>query len=182
MADLMDVMQPAYLGDAETAATEAQTLAARAAAFGPRDTVAAWATYVHGEVLIDLDPPRAQDFLDEALDRRPPGRRPLPDGRHLRLGCLATCSAWRPSRGCPLYVDVIDHWFTAGDWTHQWTTMRNIVDLLARLEAYEPLRSCSEHSTPEPPRRPASVRNCSAPKPSATWSPPSSHPTTRARL
>ena len=35
-----------------------------------------------------------------------------------------------------MYVEVIEHWFSAGDWTHQWTTMRNIADLLDRLEAY----------------------------------------------
>ena len=54
------LLKLAYEGDLDSAVTEAADLAARAAAFGPRDTVAAWATYAHGEVLIDLDPQRAQ--------------------------------------------------------------------------------------------------------------------------
>ncbi|MDN5931938.1 MAG: hypothetical protein L0I24_12890 [Pseudonocardia sp.] len=31
------------------------------------------------------------------------------------------------------YREVIDHWATAGNWTHQWTTLRNLADLLRRL-------------------------------------------------
>jgi hypothetical protein len=28
---------------------------------------------------------------------------------------------------------VIEHWHQAGNWTQQWTTLRNVIDLLVRL-------------------------------------------------
>lgn len=36
------------------------------------------------------------------------------------------------------YREVIDYWATTGNWTHQWTTLRNLADLLRRLGDREP--------------------------------------------
>jgi hypothetical protein len=36
------------------------------------------------------------------------------------------------------YRELVDYWATAGDWTHQWTTLRNPADLLRRLGDPEP--------------------------------------------
>ncbi|MHA6779801.1 AfsR/SARP family transcriptional regulator [Pseudonocardia saturnea] len=36
------------------------------------------------------------------------------------------------------YREVVDHWAAAGNWTHQWTTLRNLADLLRRLGDPEP--------------------------------------------
>ena len=36
------------------------------------------------------------------------------------------------------YREVVDYWAVAGNWTHQWTTLRNLADLLRRLGDPEP--------------------------------------------
>jgi predicted ATPase/DNA-binding SARP family transcriptional activator len=36
------------------------------------------------------------------------------------------------------YREVIDHWAASGNWTHQWTTLRNLADLLRDLGDPEP--------------------------------------------
>jgi stage V sporulation protein SpoVS len=37
-----------------------------------------------------------------------------------------------------LFLEVVGHWRDRGDWTHQWTTLRNVVDLLVRMGRPEP--------------------------------------------
>lgn len=136
MAALMDVLRVAYLGETERSVAMSEQLAGSAAALGPAHPVAAWATYVRGEVLVDHDPARAAALLDEALERA------LEVGdRYLTGVTYVSAASTRARHGDPreaatLYVSAIDHWFAASDWTHQWTTVRNIVDLLVRLDAY----------------------------------------------
>ncbi len=43
-----------------------------------------------------------------------------------------------PYTACDLFSQVIDHWQRADNWTQQWITLRNVIDLLARLGADEP--------------------------------------------
>jgi ATP/maltotriose-dependent transcriptional regulator MalT len=136
LAELMEVLRVAYVGDVERAVALSRALEAPAAVLGPHDPVAAWATYVRGEVLVDEDPARAEVLLDQALERA----QSIGD-RYLTGVTYVSAASTRarhgdPRRAAELYVEVIEHWFAAGDWTHQWTTLRNIVDLLVRFEAY----------------------------------------------
>jgi hypothetical protein len=32
-----------------------------------------------------------------------------------------------------LFREVVEHWAAVGDWTHQWTSLRGVVDVLLRL-------------------------------------------------
>jgi hypothetical protein len=137
MSALMDTLRTAYEGDLETAEQQTAGLARAAAGMSRRDPVAAWATYVCGEVLIDRSPERAMQFLDQAIDRAQ-----LVGDRYLLGVTYVSAASLRARHGDPLdaarwYLDVIGHWFAAGDWTHQWTTMRNVVDLFSRVAAYD---------------------------------------------
>ena len=37
----------------------------------------------------------------------------------------------------PLFLEVLEHWRALGDWVHQWTTIRNVVDLLIRCGRFD---------------------------------------------
>src|SRR6185436_1625330 len=42
-----------------------------------------------------------------------------------------------PLMALRLFGDVIRHWRRVGGWTQQWLTLRNLLELLARLGAHE---------------------------------------------
>jgi hypothetical protein len=59
-----------------------------------------------------------------------------------------------PSLGLRLFDGVLQHWRQGGSWTQQWITLRNLVELLARLGAHEPaavLYGACTASTTSPP-------------------------------
>ncbi len=121
-----------YLGQAREAATLAGRLEGEAAAAG-EDVVSAWGAYVRGEVLLEADPPAAVAHLDRALERA------TEVGDRYLLGVtLVSAASVRGRYGTPdesvqLFRQAVEHWHHAGNWTHQWTTLRNLVVLLARL-------------------------------------------------
>jgi tetratricopeptide (TPR) repeat protein len=54
------------------------------------------------------------------------------------------------------YREVIDYFDRTGNWTHQWTTLRNLADLLRRLGDDEPaavLDAAADHAPDAPPVR-----------------------------
>ncbi len=61
-----------------------------------------------------------------------------------------------------LYEDVIRHWHRGGSWNQQWLTLRNLVDLLARLGADEPAAvlygACTASTTSPPSYGPEAYR------------------------
>jgi hypothetical protein len=72
---------------------------------------------------------------------------------------LVTLTSLRGRHGDPdqalrSFLDVIAHWHEAGNWTQQWTALRNLVHLLLRIERYEPgaelLAAIREASTAAP--------------------------------
>jgi hypothetical protein len=88
-------------------------------------------------VLIDSDPEQADELLAEALARA----RDL-DERYLSGVALVAAASARSRHGNPhdaaeLFGEVVRHWRDRDDWTHQWTTLRNVVDLLVRLDRSE---------------------------------------------
>jgi hypothetical protein len=42
-----------------------------------------------------------------------------------------------PSLALPLFRGIISRWRRMGVWHHQWTTLRNLVQLLLRTESWE---------------------------------------------
>ena len=43
----------------------------------------------------------------------------------------------RPGTALPLFRTIIDRWHDMGVWQHQWTTLRNLVQLLVRVRRHE---------------------------------------------
>ena len=96
------------------------------------EVTSAWSTYIYGETLIDVDPAHATELLLDALAA---GRRT--GDRYLTGVALTSAASVRTRHGdprdaVPLFCDVLEHWRQLGDWTHQWTVLRNLVDLLVR--------------------------------------------------
>ena len=112
-------------------------MAVRAAAHaGP--AVQAFAWYVKGECLAETETEAAVTIVEEAA------------------ALASDCGAWfvegvarltaaivRGRRGEPVdvvagYADLLRHWRRSGNWTQQWATLRNLVELLVQLEADDP--------------------------------------------
>lgn len=126
------VLTPAYRGDGSASTTLAEQMQSRAELAGA-DLVIAWARYLRGEALLDTHPAMAARQLQAALAGA--GR----NGDRYLAGVALVSAATVHSRhgelseALAMFADVINHWHRSGDWTHQWTTMRNVVDLLVRL-------------------------------------------------
>ena len=98
----------------------------------------AWSRYVLAEALGDDDPDGALELLAEALAlAEPVGDRFLEGVARVGIASLRA-RHHSPRDVLSAFPDVIGHWRRAGDWTHQWTTLRNLVPLLVRLDADEP--------------------------------------------
>ena len=136
-AQLHDTLALAYSQQRQAALDTAAAMRATADAFGnPHQQ--AWSRYVHAEACGDHDPDAALALLAEARTLAAPVRDRLLEG--VARVAIATLRARHHSPRAALasFPDVIAHWRRAGDWTHQWTTLRNLVPLLVHLEADEP--------------------------------------------
>ncbi len=121
-----------YCGDVAGGLRTADELRIRAEDAGD-ELGAAWMRYIQGELVLDTDPERAGIVLTQALEV---GRR-LGD-RYLTGVALVSAASvlsrhGEPTEAAALFGDVVEHWRQAGDWTHQWTTIRNVTDLLTRM-------------------------------------------------
>jgi hypothetical protein len=100
--------------------------------------VAAWCDFTEGELLASSQPQRALELVDRMVDEA--------DRAGWRFGGgvgRLTASSLRarvadPADAIPGFERLIRHWERLGDETHQWTTLRNLVELLTRLGAYAP--------------------------------------------
>jgi predicted ATPase/DNA-binding SARP family transcriptional activator len=132
-ADVVASLLLAYGGELENAAATADKLRSDADLAGNL-VLAAWATYTQAEARLDTEPEHAMDLLDDALNlARASG------DRYLTGVALVSAASVRSRHGDPrealqLFRDVVLHWHSSGNWLHQWTTLRNLVDLLVRLE------------------------------------------------
>jgi hypothetical protein len=98
-------------------------------------TALGWASYAAAEAVSAEDPDRATELLTRSRAHAAAGR-----DRYLAGVALVALAALHGRHGDPaaalqLSADVIDHWHRAGNWTQQWTTLRNVVELLVRLGA-----------------------------------------------
>jgi predicted ATPase/DNA-binding SARP family transcriptional activator len=124
-------------GDLQTAfavTSEARSVAASA----ENPTTMALILYSEGESLLEHDPVRALEPIMGALEH-------AVAADNLFMAGLARMSSTslRGRHGDPyaalrLFEDVIGHWRLGGSWAQQWLTLRNLVELLARLGADEP--------------------------------------------
>ena len=74
--------------------------------------------------------------------------------------CSARGRSSDPHAAIAPFRDAIDHWSRVGDRTHQWTTLRNLADLLRRLGDDEPadLLDAASDRAPDAPARGARPR------------------------
>jgi hypothetical protein len=127
----------AYGGDTEAAIERGEaTLGVARRLDCPSAT--AWGLYHLGEMLLDRDPARALDLLDES--------RALAAGvGHAFLTGIAGTSATTlrarhadPAQALRDFPEIIDLWDRAGNWTQQWTMLRSLIATLVRLGRDEP--------------------------------------------
>ncbi|MBB2922147.1 BTAD domain-containing putative transcriptional regulator [Cellulomonas cellasea] len=129
----------AYAGDRPAAHAELARHRALLDASVPdlSSTALGWFAYAEGELDLDADPDRAARSLGRAVA--------LADSVGDRyLGGVARVSATsvrgrhgEPREALVAFEDVVGWWLERGDRTHLLTTLRNLVDLLRRLDAPE---------------------------------------------
>ena len=93
----------------------------------------AFARYCEGEVHLDRQPDAAAAALEEAVQLARSVDNQLVYG--VSLVCLASLQGrrGRSDRALPLFREAVAHWCRLGNHTHQLTTLRNLVELLAQL-------------------------------------------------
>lgn len=100
-------------------------------------TVRASYHLLEGEVWLDAEPQRAETALVDAVEvARSVGNRFVEGVARVSLASLQARRG--DTQALTSFADSIAHWRRAGDWVHQWTTLRNLVVLLVRLGVCEP--------------------------------------------
>lgn len=136
LPELMGPLVTAYRGDPAGAYREAAALEEWAVRLGS-GPIRAWTRYLRGEALLDTDPETSLELFDAALAlAREQG------DRYVAGVALVSIASLRGRHGDPgeavaRFREVIEHWSAVGDWTHQWTTLRSVVDLLVRIDRSE---------------------------------------------
>jgi tetratricopeptide (TPR) repeat protein len=91
----------------------------------------AFCCYTLGELLMGTDEEAAEALLREGVELDPPSLGGFTGG----LAQLTLVTLWqrRGDRSAALsgYRDLVDRWWRSGSWTQEWTTLRNLADLLA---------------------------------------------------
>lgn len=136
LAGLLRTLAHVYRGDPAAAAAAAVDLAAVADESGS-PTMRAWAAYAHGEALVDAAPGEAVPRLEQAVEHARSAGNPFIEGVALVSLASAAGRTGDTGRALGLFGEVITHWRRRGDHTHQLTTLRNLVDLLARTRPDE---------------------------------------------
>ena len=135
-AGVLRVLAHAYREDLDAALAALPALD-RAAAASRNPTMRAFARYCRGEVLLDTDPDAAVAALEEAVELASQVDNALVAG--VSMVSLASLRARRDEATAALrtYREVVMHWRRLGDHTHQLTTLRNLVVLLADVDPSE---------------------------------------------
>lgn len=137
MADLCVQLMNAYSGDGRAAHRASLRVAELCVAAG-ESVVDGWARYGAGECILDIDPATAGALLDEAIAvaERTGDRYLMGVALVSRASIEARCGT--PEVAARLFTDVLNHWRDAGNWTHQWVSLRTVVDVLLQLDRWEP--------------------------------------------
>lgn len=93
--------------------------------------------YARGECLADEDPEGAIVLVEEATEQARSAGAWFVDG-----GARVTSASLRARHGKPVealqvFADLLHHWRRSGSWPQQWTTLRNLAELLVRVGADE---------------------------------------------
>lgn len=126
----------AYDGQTQRANELAREVAAIADKTGS-PTWAAWALYVQGEALLDEDAAKAIELMEQAAENAAAGLNSFTRAVSLVSATSLRARHGHPEQALQAFLGVITHWREAGDWTHQWVTLRNLLDLFLRLEHLE---------------------------------------------
>ena len=136
LAGVSRVLGHRYRGDTEQAVQAAAAARAVADTAG-NHTARAWALYASGEAVLDSAPQEATELLEQAIDAARRVERDFIEGVAL-VSLASVCGRHGDTdRAVALFRETVAHWRRLGDYTHQLTTLRNLVDLLARVGAYE---------------------------------------------
>ncbi len=135
-ARLLRVLGQLYRGEDDTAAAHVAQLHEAADASG-NPTMRAFARYAHGEAHLDTRPAEAAASLEQAVTLARQVNNPLIEGVS-----LVSLASLRGRQGeidaaLELFGEVIAHWRRLGDYTHQLTTLRNLVEVLTQIGADE---------------------------------------------
>jgi hypothetical protein len=94
---------------------------------------AAYAWYCAGEVDLALDEDRARDRFTRAIELAEASRTAFVVGTAGASRASIDAREGDPHAAAAQYRRLIDHWRRAGAWSTQWTMLRSIAGLLARL-------------------------------------------------
>jgi predicted ATPase/DNA-binding SARP family transcriptional activator len=151
-----------YGGDPD----RARDLQARSAAAATSPTTCGFAAYVAGEIAnLGGVYDRAEAHYGDALAHYRTSGATFGTGITL-VGLLsARTRAGRVHDALRGFRDVVDYWERAGNWTHQWTTLRNLADLLRTLGDPEPaaLIDAAADAAPDAPPEPGRAARPDAP-------------------
>ena len=97
----------------------------------------ALAWYDQAEALSILEPDRAVEPYQRAISLAESAGATFVEG--IALVGLASLlgRSGAPGTALPLFRSIVDRWRQMGVWTHQWTTLRNLVQLLVRMGSWE---------------------------------------------
>jgi predicted ATPase/DNA-binding SARP family transcriptional activator len=126
----------AYAERTDEAVDTAETAVRAARSAGP--AVRAFASFARGECLATRDPSRAIALVEEAAERARTCDAWFVEGVALVTAASLRARYGQPSAALPVFADLLRHWHRSGSWIQQWTTLRNLAELLARLGADEP--------------------------------------------
>lgn len=121
----------AYAGHVAEAIASADSAGEVAASAGP--AARAFARYSQGECRAESDPDAALPFLDEALAlAREHGARFTEGVAWVTLASLRARHS-DPRSAVPEFTGLLEHWRRSGNWLQQWTTLRNLAEVLTAL-------------------------------------------------
>ena len=136
MAHVVQALSYAALGRKADAVRQAG-LSAQVSQASGSPLACAWAAYAQGEVRLEDDSGEALDHLDRARALgRAAGSRLLVGVAGLSWVSLRARSATQ-HESLAEFAEIIEHWSRAGTATHQWSTLRNLVQVLAQRGADE---------------------------------------------
>jgi predicted ATPase/DNA-binding SARP family transcriptional activator len=121
----------AYAGRVDEAVREADAAARAAVQGGP--ATQAFARYAQGECLAETDPDRASSYVEEALELARSSGAWFVEGVALLTAASLRARHGHAAAALPTFAELVHHWRRSGSWTQQWTTLRNLAELLVRL-------------------------------------------------
>jgi len=138
-----------YRGETDRALAAAHRGLSVAVSSGSPHLVA-WANYALGEVLADTEPEHAMAALDAARSAATKSGSGFVEGVATVTAASLRARHGEIGKALDLFAAAVSQWRRAGNWTQQWVTLRNVIDLFARLAADEAaaVLSAALHASP----------------------------------